>query len=121
MASHFSCRSPAIAVVGDRALTDVVYGNSNGMLTIFVTDIVTEKGDNVFAAAVCTRVSAYRYRQGSYRVDADSPTGVSVGAMVTKARIPASSTSRIMLSYGQGIHPATVIYTLKYVNRVEPN
>jgi phosphatidylglycerophosphatase GEP4 len=41
-----------IIVVGDRVLTDVVYGNLNGALTILVTDIVTEKGDNWIAARV---------------------------------------------------------------------
>jgi phosphatidylglycerophosphatase GEP4 len=45
-------REVPIIIVGDRVLTDVVYGNLNGCLTILVTDIVTEKGDNWIAARV---------------------------------------------------------------------
>ncbi|KAI7851991.1 mitochondrial PGP phosphatase-domain-containing protein [Circinella umbellata] len=35
-----------IAMVGDRILTDVLFGNLNGNLTIWTSQIVTEKGDN---------------------------------------------------------------------------
>ncbi|ORX55616.1 HAD-superfamily phosphatase [Hesseltinella vesiculosa] len=35
-----------IAMVGDRLLTDIVYGNLNGNLTIWTKQVITEKGDN---------------------------------------------------------------------------
>ncbi|KAI9332599.1 mitochondrial PGP phosphatase-domain-containing protein [Zopfochytrium polystomum] len=41
-----------IVVVGDRVLTDVVYGNLMGAYTILTRDIITEKGDNWFAAKI---------------------------------------------------------------------
>ncbi|KAI9332431.1 mitochondrial PGP phosphatase-domain-containing protein [Zopfochytrium polystomum] len=41
-----------IVVVGDRVLTDVVYGNLMGAYTILARDIITEKGDNWFAAKI---------------------------------------------------------------------
>ncbi|KAK9681385.1 hypothetical protein K7432_015647 [Basidiobolus ranarum] len=41
-----------IAFVGDRLLTDVLFGNLNGMFTIFTKQIVTEKGDNPIALKV---------------------------------------------------------------------
>jgi len=50
---HFSgIRAPRIAFVGDRALTDVVYANNYGMLSILTRDIVTEEGDNPMAVRV---------------------------------------------------------------------
>ena len=39
-----------IIVVGDRVLTDVVYGNMMGAMSILCTRIITEKGDNYVAA-----------------------------------------------------------------------
>ncbi|RKO85653.1 mitochondrial PGP phosphatase-domain-containing protein [Blyttiomyces helicus] len=47
--THFRVPPTSIAVVGDRLLTDIVYGNLNGMLTIFASRVVTEDGDNPFA------------------------------------------------------------------------
>ena len=41
-------------MVGDRLLTDVVYGNLNGMYTILV-DPITEKNDN-FPAKMIRRI-----------------------------------------------------------------
>ncbi|ORX94375.1 HAD-superfamily phosphatase [Basidiobolus meristosporus CBS 931.73] len=41
-----------IAFVGDRLLTDVLFGNLNGMYTIFTKQIVTEQGDNPIALKV---------------------------------------------------------------------
>ena len=41
-----------IAMVGDRILTDVLFGNLNGNLTIWTSQIVTEKGDNKAALFV---------------------------------------------------------------------
>ncbi|KAI8909450.1 mitochondrial PGP phosphatase-domain-containing protein [Powellomyces hirtus] len=52
LAAHYSCPAPLIAVVGDRLFTDIVYGNACGMMTIYATQIVTEKGDNPFAAMI---------------------------------------------------------------------
>lgn len=42
-----------IAFVGDRALTDVVFGNNHGMFTILTKNVVTEDGDNPMAVWVC--------------------------------------------------------------------
>ncbi|KAI8824271.1 mitochondrial PGP phosphatase-domain-containing protein [Fimicolochytrium jonesii] len=50
--THLSVPPAQIGVIGDRLLTDVVYGNSAGLLTVLVTKIVTEEGDNPFAAMV---------------------------------------------------------------------
>ncbi|KAG0350768.1 mitochondrial PGP phosphatase-domain-containing protein [Gamsiella multidivaricata] len=51
--THFSgIQAPRIAVVGDRALTDVVFGNNYGMLTILTRDVVTEEGDNPMAVRI---------------------------------------------------------------------
>ncbi|KAF9959240.1 hypothetical protein BGZ65_000694 [Modicella reniformis] len=41
-----------IAFIGDRALTDVVFGNNHGMLTILTRDVVTEDGDNPMAIRI---------------------------------------------------------------------
>lgn len=50
---HFPGVYPTeIAFVGDRALTDVVFGNNEGMLTILTRDVVTEEGDNPMAIRV---------------------------------------------------------------------
>jgi phosphatidylglycerophosphatase GEP4 len=43
-----------LCVVGDRLLTDIVWGNLHGMLTVH-TSILTEKGDNR-AASVARRL-----------------------------------------------------------------
>lgn len=52
------CEAEAVAFVGDRLLTDVVFGNQNGFLTIH-TQPLTEIGDNWMASKVggciCTR------------------------------------------------------------------
>ncbi|KAI8591023.1 mitochondrial PGP phosphatase-domain-containing protein [Geranomyces variabilis] len=50
--AHVGHPAAAIAVVGDRLFTDIVYGNASGMMTIYVSQIVTEQGDNAFAAAI---------------------------------------------------------------------
>ncbi|KAF9546404.1 hypothetical protein EC957_009753 [Mortierella hygrophila] len=50
---HFSgIKAERIAFVGDRALTDVVFGNNYGMLTILTRDVVTEEGDNPMALRI---------------------------------------------------------------------
>ncbi|KAJ1563820.1 hypothetical protein HK405_000650, partial [Cladochytrium tenue] len=41
-----------VAVVGDRVLTDIVFGNLAGCTTILVRDLVTTEGDNWAAAQV---------------------------------------------------------------------
>lgn len=40
------------AFVGDRIFTDVVFGNQNGNLTIWVDKVITEEGDNKAALIV---------------------------------------------------------------------
>ncbi|ORE07900.1 HAD superfamily phosphatase [Rhizopus microsporus var. microsporus] len=35
-----------VAFVGDRILTDVLFGNRNGNLTIWTSQVITEEGDN---------------------------------------------------------------------------
>jgi len=39
---YFQCHSKNIVVVGDRYLTDIVFGNINGSLTIYTTPVSTE-------------------------------------------------------------------------------
>ncbi|KAI9020668.1 mitochondrial PGP phosphatase-domain-containing protein [Phycomyces nitens] len=57
--THFGQVSPRqTAFVGDRILTDVLFGNINGNLTIWTDKIVTEKGDN--KAAALLRKMEYR-------------------------------------------------------------
>ncbi|CAG8612407.1 11409_t:CDS:2, partial [Cetraspora pellucida] len=49
--SHFARYPPeTIVVIGDRLLTDIVFGNLNGMATIFTKRIITERGDNKIAS-----------------------------------------------------------------------
>jgi len=38
--------------VGDRILTDVLFGNRNGNLTIWTRQVITEEGDNKAALIV---------------------------------------------------------------------
>ncbi|KAI8617116.1 mitochondrial PGP phosphatase-domain-containing protein [Chytriomyces sp. MP71] len=48
--AHFNAFEPAqMAVVGDRLLTDIVYANALGAVSIHTTQIITEQGDNPFA------------------------------------------------------------------------
>ncbi|CAO3606591.1 unnamed protein product [Mucor hiemalis] len=46
------------AFVGDRILTDIVFGNQNGNLTIWVDNVITEEGDN--KAALILRRMEYK-------------------------------------------------------------
>ena len=39
----------AVAVIGDRLMTDVLFANKNNMLSIWTRKIVTEEGDNTSA------------------------------------------------------------------------
>lgn len=54
--SHFSMEDPAeLCMVGDRLLTDVVFGNLHGMLTIHTLPLCTgadNQGDNKIAMAI---------------------------------------------------------------------
>ena len=50
-----------VAMVGDRILTDVLFGNLNGNLTIWTSQIVTEKGDNKAALFVSILVVVDRF------------------------------------------------------------
>ena len=45
MRQHFQCDGTALLMVGDRYLTDVVFGNLHGMLTVH-TEQLTTAGDN---------------------------------------------------------------------------
>ncbi|KAG0204420.1 mitochondrial PGP phosphatase-domain-containing protein [Mortierella sp. GBAus27b] len=50
---HWSGIQPnQMAFVGDRALTDVVFGNNHGMFTILTKQVVTEQGDNPMAVQI---------------------------------------------------------------------
>lgn len=40
------------AFVGDRILTDIIFGNQNGNLTIWTNTVITEEGDNRAALIV---------------------------------------------------------------------
>lgn len=48
------------AFVGDRILTDIIFGNRNGNLTIWTKRVVTEEGDNK-AALVVSVIAAKVY------------------------------------------------------------
>ncbi|KAI7898666.1 mitochondrial PGP phosphatase-domain-containing protein [Cokeromyces recurvatus] len=53
LTNYFSpISSSQIAFVGDRILTDIVYGNCNGNLTIWTKKIITEEGDNKMALMI---------------------------------------------------------------------
>ncbi|KAI9197162.1 mitochondrial PGP phosphatase [Polychytrium aggregatum] len=52
LTQHLGLPPSQIAVVGDRLLTDVVFGNLNGNLTILTRKIVTTQGDNRLAAMI---------------------------------------------------------------------
>jgi phosphatidylglycerophosphatase GEP4 len=49
---HFKCRGDEIVMVGDRILTDVVYGNKIDAFTILTTNIITTTNDNKIAVQV---------------------------------------------------------------------
>lgn len=56
LAAHLApLQSYQVAVVGDRILTDIVFGNLNGNKTIWTRQIVTEQGDNKMAAKVTSQ------------------------------------------------------------------
>lgn len=47
---HPGLRRDQVAVVGDRLLTDVLFANIHGMVSVYCRDIITEDGDNFIAA-----------------------------------------------------------------------
>lgn len=49
---YFKCNGDEIVVVGDRILTDIVYGNKIGAFTILTTKIISHVGDNPLAIAI---------------------------------------------------------------------
>ncbi|CAG8463972.1 2898_t:CDS:2 [Paraglomus brasilianum] len=49
---HTSLRPHEAVVIGDRLLTDVLFGNVNGMPSILVTDVPSELGDNPSAVKI---------------------------------------------------------------------
>ncbi|CAO3611953.1 unnamed protein product [Cunninghamella echinulata] len=61
LTNHFKVLPNQITFVGDRILTDVVYGNLNGYLTIWTKQIITEKGDNQAAILVNERKNAFLF------------------------------------------------------------
>ena len=48
---YFGCDPDKLVMIGDRILTDIVFGNRYGMLTIH-TAYLTEEGDNKAAAKI---------------------------------------------------------------------
>jgi phosphatidylglycerophosphatase GEP4 len=50
--NFFKCDKEQIAVIGDRYLTDILFGNMHGMLTIH-TSPLTKDGESVTVAIVC--------------------------------------------------------------------
>jgi phosphatidylglycerophosphatase GEP4 len=64
LANYLSPIPPSqTAFVGDRILTDVIFGNRNGNLTIWTNKVITEEGDNK-AALMVRRIDMYMV--GSY-------------------------------------------------------
>mmetsp|Transcript_14817 Transcript_14817/g.18317 ORF Transcript_14817/g.18317 Transcript_14817/m.18317 type:complete len:220 (+) Transcript_14817:228-887(+) len=51
-ASRTCAQAREILVVGDRMLTDIVFGNLHRAYTLHCTEILTEKGDNPFASVI---------------------------------------------------------------------
>ncbi|KAF9435119.1 hypothetical protein BGZ76_006869 [Entomortierella beljakovae] len=50
---HFNgVNASKIAFIGDRALTDIVFGNNDGMFTILTRNVVSEEGDNPMAVKI---------------------------------------------------------------------
>lgn len=52
LAEHFRCHPSQIVFVGDRLTTDIVYANKMSALSIFVTKVVSLKGDNPWAIRI---------------------------------------------------------------------
>ncbi|CAB4382646.1 unnamed protein product [Rhizophagus irregularis] len=51
--SHFAAYNPhTIAIIGDRVFTDVLFGNLNGMFTVFTRKIISKKRDNFMATMI---------------------------------------------------------------------
>lgn len=51
MLNFFKCDKEQIAVIGDRYLTDILFGNMHGMLTIH-TSPLTKDGESVTVAII---------------------------------------------------------------------
>jgi hypothetical protein len=69
------CPAKSIVVVGDRYLTDVVFGNLNGSLTIYTAPVSTN-GENFAVRLVCCfidliyfRLYFHEIRQGDLKID----------------------------------------------------
>ena len=52
LVQHFKCQPHEIAVIGDRCLTDVVYGQRLGALTVLCTRVISLQHDNPMAIRV---------------------------------------------------------------------
>ncbi|RUS17695.1 mitochondrial PGP phosphatase-domain-containing protein [Endogone sp. FLAS-F59071] len=51
--TYFRAHPPdTLVVIGDRLLTDIVYGNSVGAFTVLTRQVVSEKGDNPAAMVI---------------------------------------------------------------------
>ncbi|KAF9292477.1 hypothetical protein BGZ68_005160 [Mortierella alpina] len=92
---HFPGVDPSeIAFVGDRALTDVVFGNNEGMLTILTRDVVTEEGDNPMAIRIRRMEHRVLALLDSWNIKRPPhPIPVDLHAVVLQA--PATATSEV--------------------------
>jgi phosphatidylglycerophosphatase GEP4 len=52
LCKRFNCKGDEIVVVGDRLLTDVVYGNKIGAFTVLTRQVVSLVGDNPIAIRI---------------------------------------------------------------------
>ncbi|KAI8337176.1 mitochondrial PGP phosphatase-domain-containing protein [Chlamydoabsidia padenii] len=68
---HLQIPPDQIAFVGDRILTDVMYGNLNGNLTIWTKQVISEKGDN--KPAVWIRRIEYQLVKMLHHLDVKPP------------------------------------------------
>lgn len=57
MEAHFGCQAHELVMIGDRYLTDVVFGNRHGMLTVRVAPL-TRKGEPA-TVGLARRVEEY--------------------------------------------------------------
>lgn len=57
--SHFGCPSSQLLMVGDRYLTDIVFGNRHGMMTVRPTPLVLE-GEPAGVVVVSSEISIKR-------------------------------------------------------------
>ena len=73
-----------MAVVGDRILTDILFGNLNGNFTIWTRQIVSEEGDNKVALFVGVRL-VLRVENNKFFIYAVATYGTSAGGLFAEA------------------------------------